>query len=218
MTYTVIIPAYNAASTLGDAIASLRAQTRPPARILVVDDGSSDGTGEVAAEAGADLLRQENKGPGAASTLGIGTVTTPYLGFLDADDLWLPQKAALQIGRLEAAGLDGVFGRMRLFRHGHPVEIGAPEQDGWARTTMLFRSDAVRRVGPVYDPPRGSRGDMVDWIARARETGLKLEMMPDIVALRRVIQGSMSFGRSEKDYGYLDVVRRALLRRREGGE
>ena len=67
--YSVIIPAYNAAPTLPEAVASLVGQTCPPARIIVVDDGSTDGTGALSGRLGAEVIRQENRGPGAAFAL-----------------------------------------------------------------------------------------------------------------------------------------------------
>jgi len=213
--YTVIIPAYNATRTLVDAIASLRGQTVPPARVVVVDDGSTDGTGDLARGLGIDVLRQDNQGPGAACNLALQAVDTAFAAYLDADDLWLPEKAALQLASLDAAaGLDAVFGHLRIFFHGRPVDPAARTHEGWGRTTMMIRTDRARQVGPIYDPPEGGRGDMIDWIARGREMGLQFQMSRSVVALRRVIPGSMSYGRDERDIGYLEVARRALIRRR----
>jgi hypothetical protein len=78
---------------------------------------------------------------------------------------------------------------------------------------MLMRTASARRVGPVIDPAH-SRGDMIDWIARARERDLRLEMMPKVLAL--IIPGSLSHGRDSRDYGYLQTVKAALDRRRRG--
>lgn len=212
--YTVIIPAYDAAVTIGESIASIRAQSRVPRRIIVVDDGSTDETAAIAAPY-ADVIRQENAGPGAACNRGLVEVDTPFVAYLDADDLWLPEKAATQLAVFAATpSVAGVFARLRLFRHGMAPEPDAPVREGWGRTTMMMRTEAVRATGPIYDPRSGGRGDMVDWIARAREMGFVLEMLPSVLALRRIIPGSMSFGRDDRDVGYLDVARRALARRR----
>lgn len=213
--YTVIIPAFNAAATLGEAIASIRAQTDTAARIIVVDDGSTDRTAALARAAGIDVLVQERQGPGAACNRAIGEVRTPFLAFLDADDLWLPDKIEHQVAAFEREpALDGVFGRVRLFLHGQAVDPDGPERDGWGRTTLLIRTARARAIGPMYDPPAGGRGDMVDWIARGRELGLRFAMQPVVVALRRIIAGSFSYGRDDRDAGYLEVVRRAIRRKR----
>jgi len=212
--YTVIIPAYNAAATIGEAIDSIRGQSHAARRIIVVDDGSSDDTAD-RARPYADVIRQANAGPGAACNRALAEVDTPFVAYIDADDIWLPGKAATQLALFaERPVVAGVFARLRLFRHGTAPDPDAPVRDGWGRTTMMMRTEAVRRTGPIYDPKSGGRGDMVDWIARAREIGFVLEMLPLVLALRRIIPGSMSFGRDERDTGYLDVARRALDRRR----
>ncbi|PIQ95751.1 MAG: glycosyl transferase, partial [Nitrospinae bacterium CG11_big_fil_rev_8_21_14_0_20_56_8] len=96
---SVIMPAYNAAASIPRALASIAAQTLTPSEIIIVDDGSSDGTAEIAERfadslGGAKLtvIRQHNKGAGAARNRAIAEATQPYLAFLDADDEWLPTK------------------------------------------------------------------------------------------------------------------------------
>ena len=218
--YSVVIPAYNAAATIGEAIHSILQQTVQPEKILVVDDGSTDDTGAVARQCAPAVvvLRQPNAGGAAATNRGIDAVETPLFACLDADDLWLPEKTARQLARLEAdPGLDGVFAQMRLFQHGQSADPDAPVRDAWGRPTMLIRTDRARMVGPLVEPPgSGGRGDMVDWISRARDLGLRLMMMPEVLALRRVMPGSMSHGFDKRDVGYLLAVKAALDRRRAG--
>jgi glycosyltransferase involved in cell wall biosynthesis len=100
----VIIPAYNAERYIGDALASVRGQMRDM-EVLVVDDGSTDGTVK-AAEAFADafdltVLRQKNGGPSAARNIAIQRARSPYIAFLDADDVMLPQRLATQTELLD---------------------------------------------------------------------------------------------------------------------
>ncbi len=100
---SAIIPSYNSAEMLTDAIASVLAQTRPPDEIIVVDDGSEDGTAEVCARLGTDIhyIHQDNAGASAARNTGIEAAGGDWLAFLDADDLWDPKKLELQITALE---------------------------------------------------------------------------------------------------------------------
>jgi glycosyltransferase involved in cell wall biosynthesis len=93
---SVVIPAYNVARYVAKAIESVRAQTLAPNEVIVVDDGSSDGTAAAAAHAGASVIRQENRGLAAARNAGIAVATQPWIAFLDADDRWLPGKLAQQ--------------------------------------------------------------------------------------------------------------------------
>ena len=216
--YSVVIPAFNAERTIGEAIESVLNQTVGPQAVIVVDDGSTDATAQCARALGERVIviRQSNTGCGAATTRGLDAVATPFVACLDADDLWVREKIALQMQRLAAVPeLAGVFSLARLFKHGEQPHPNAPVQEFWGRTTMLMRTASARRVGPVIDPAH-SRGDMIDWIARARELGLRLEMMQMVLALRRIIPGSLSHGRDSRDYGYLQTVKAALDRKRRG--
>jgi len=79
---------------------------------------------------------------------------------------------------------------------------------------MTIRREVFLEIGEVVDPP-GMRGEMIDWIARAREAGFLMKMLPEVLALRRVLRGSLSDGRDAvNDSGYLHIARAALLRRR----
>jgi glycosyltransferase involved in cell wall biosynthesis len=98
-----LIPTYNCAGFLPEAVASVRAQTVPVERIIVVDDGSTDDTAEVVGRLGADILylRQQNAGPSAARNAGIRAARTDWVALLDADDLWLPDKTERQLALLD---------------------------------------------------------------------------------------------------------------------
>ena len=117
---SVIIPAYNAESYLAETIESALAQTAPPAEILVVDDGSTDRTAEVARgfEArGVRVLRKANGGPASARNEAIRHSTGEYLAFLDSDDLWVPDKLEAQLAFLELRPDVGLtYGQARMFR------------------------------------------------------------------------------------------------------
>jgi hypothetical protein len=95
---SVVIPAYNAARFLPEAIDSVRRQTCPVDEIIVVDDGSTDDTKQVIGALGAGItyLRQANAGVSAARNRGIGIASGEIIAFLDADDCWLPQKVEHQ--------------------------------------------------------------------------------------------------------------------------
>jgi glycosyltransferase involved in cell wall biosynthesis len=108
---TAVIPLYNKAQHIAEALQSIHRQSVPPVQTIVIDDGSSDGgDGIVEAMARPDLLlvRQTNAGPGAARNHGLALAGTPYVAFLDADDIWLPH-------HLEA------LGHMAAAHHGLPL-------------------------------------------------------------------------------------------------
>ncbi len=99
---SVVIPSYNSADILPEAIASVIAQTRPADEIIVVDDGSGDHTAQACADFG-DAVRyihQQNAGASIARNTGIAAAAGNWLAFLDADDLWDPKKLQLQLAAL----------------------------------------------------------------------------------------------------------------------
>ena len=96
---SVIIPAYRAIATIGRTLASVAAQSVLPREVIVVDDGSDDGTFEKvqtwASKLGESKLiaiKEDHRGPGAARNKGLTTATSEFVAFLDADDEWLPGK------------------------------------------------------------------------------------------------------------------------------
>jgi len=110
---SVIIPAYNAASSIARALDSVLSQTFTDFEILVVNDGSPD-TPEL--ESVLDSYRthiiyhkQENRGAGAARNVGVNNARGQLLAFLDADDYWLPNYLESQMGVLQKSGADAVY-------------------------------------------------------------------------------------------------------------
>ena len=100
---SVVIPAYNSAEYLPRAVQSVRSQTQPVDEIIVVDDGSTDGTAAVAADLEPQIrcLAQDNQGPASARNTGVEAATGELIAFLDADDEWTADKTASQLAVLE---------------------------------------------------------------------------------------------------------------------
>lgn len=211
--YAVVIPAFNAARTLEDALASVQAQTTAPSAIVVVDDGSSDATAAIASRfAGVTVVRQRNSGPGAATDRGLDLVDAPFVAGLDADDLWFPEKSERQLARLGAEpSLDAVFCRAVSFPHGRAPSRGSASRDLWGRSAMMIRKASAVRIGPVADDDCGrAAGEMIRWLDLGRKKGLRFEMSPEVLVGRRIIEGSLSFNR---DPAALLPMIRARLRR-----
>ncbi|GAB4354640.1 MAG: hypothetical protein Fur0042_23700 [Cyanophyceae cyanobacterium] len=132
---SVIIPAYNAAATIAATVASALGQTYGDLEVIVVDDGSTDGTAAIVSDLGADprlrLLRYPNGGQAIARNRGIAAAVGELITFLDADDQWTPEKVAEQVRALdenpEAAiaygWTDYVDGAGRLLHRGSYVSL-----------------------------------------------------------------------------------------------
>jgi glycosyltransferase involved in cell wall biosynthesis len=103
-TISVILPVWNRAREVGNAIDSALAQTMPPLEVIVIDDGSTDATPEVLARYGERIIviRQSNQGVAAARNSGIAIARGELLAFLDSDDVWLPRKLELQAALFDA--------------------------------------------------------------------------------------------------------------------
>jgi glycosyltransferase involved in cell wall biosynthesis len=137
-TISVIIPTYNYARFLGEAIDSVLAQTRPALEIIVVDDGSTDDTPRILAEYGDRIrvIRQENLGASAARNTGIAAARGEWLAFLDSDDLWRPQKLECDAARIAA---DPDLGM---------VHCGAEQFDNTGQTLFVFLGGREGWVAP----------------------------------------------------------------------
>ena len=210
---SVIIPVYNGARFLAEAIQSVLDQTLPPDEIIVVDDGSTDGSAAIAAQnEGVFVLRQPHYGVGAALNLALNHASGDLLAFLDADDRWLPDKLEKQVAVLMAdPPLDMVFGHVRQF-HGTGGHAGET-QVGIHRGAMLVRRVTFDRVGTFVENP--DIHGFVDWFARAQESGLHSVVLSDVVFERRIHDDNLG-RRTQKaqSESYLRTLRLAVTRRR----
>jgi glycosyltransferase involved in cell wall biosynthesis len=223
---SVMIGVYNAERYLAEAIDSVFAQSYRPLELIVVDDGSDDGSGEVAHRYGAALTyaRQENAGNGSARNHAVRLASGELFAFLDADDRFVPGKLAQQFAALQAdPTLDMVFGHVREFVSPELTEVQratvrppAPQPLPWpAPNLMLIRRESFARVGPFSESVKV--GVTVDWYARAAEAGLRSAMLPEVVLERRLHLTNNGLRERDSRQQYLHVLKAALDRRRAHG-
>lgn len=219
---SVIIPCRDCERYVGEAIASVLAQTWRQREVIVVDDGSRDHSGEIVRRFGAAVRihRQPPAGPGAARNAGVGLAHGAFLAFLDADDLWPEDSLANRMASLASAPeLDVVVGHARQFispdasaevsqRVHCPVESVTVRVPG----TMLMRRAAFDRVGSFSTDVVVGEG--LDWWLRADELGLRSAAVADVVLLRRLHSANLGLVERGRRCDYLRVVRAALERRR----
>ena len=221
-----IIPVYNGEAYLREAVESILAQSYRPLEIIIVDDGSTDATALVARSFGDPVrwVHQENAGPAAARNRGIGEARGRFIAFLDADDLWLPERLVRQVAELEAD--PDLACSVCLIQNFWMPDVAAEAErrrddpragpvPGYLSTGMVVRREAFDAVGG-FDPSLG-HGDSADWVLRARSAGLRDRLLSQVLVRRRIHAGNRSRIHADASREeWLHLLKRALNQRRAG--
>src|SRR5207248_2331716 len=190
MKVSAIIPVRDAARYIGSSIESVLGQTKPPAEVLVIDDGSRDRTPHIVSafsQRGVRLIQQPPQGAAAARNCGVELACHELLAFLDADDLWTSTKMEQQCAALQSdASLDMVFGYVRQFvspdvEPETRARLRCPYESvpGYVPGSMLIRRESFERVG-LFEA-QWAVGEFTAWYARARFLGLREKMLPTVL-------------------------------------
>lgn len=216
---TVVIPVYNGASFLPEAIDSVLSQGYPALEIIVVDDGSEDDIASVVDRLPVDVrfFPRDNMGPAGARNHGIRDASGEFIAFLDVDDLWPEGNLPLLVDRLIKLPEIGVIhGRAQLVRNGPGSEL---EYMGNPAETFphyigagLYRRTAFQRVG-LFDKDLRF-GEDTDWFNRAREAGLPIEHVDEVTLFVRRHEGNMTRGKTMAELNPLLLLKKALDRQR----
>ncbi len=220
---SVIIPVYNGEKYLAEAIESILAQTYRPIEIILVDDGSTDRSSNIAKVFSEHVyyLYQSNRGCSAARNTGIKKAQGNFYAFLDQDDLWTRDKLERQMADLESdSDLHIVFGHVIHFyspdideitkqRTSCPIE----KMPGYHHGTLLVSRDAFNHVGLFNE--QWECGEFLDWSFRAQEKGYKSLMMPEVMMKRRIHSSNMGILMRDIRPDYIRVLKAALDRRRK---
>jgi glycosyltransferase involved in cell wall biosynthesis len=222
MTISVIIPVYNCERYVGEAVESVIRQSYRPMEIILIDDGSTDGSSEAIKRFGSQVryIYQPNNRQGAARNRGVEMATGEFLAFLDADDLWLEDKLKIQMSAFDAdARLEAVLGHIEQF---HSPELDEEwKKKTWCPTeplpgvcpsAMLIKRESFLRVGMFETEMRV--GEFQSWYMRATEADLRSLMLTDVVARRRLHDQNNGIVRREDFDERLRILKAALDRRR----
>jgi glycosyltransferase involved in cell wall biosynthesis len=221
---SVIIPVFNAASFLPQAVASIERQGHQDLEIIVVDDGSTDNTAEVARSlrSVSKYFYQENRGPSAARNVGLKQAEGEFIAFLDADDQWPEGKLDLQLGRLRAEPhLDVVLGRIKYISlpGAEAIDIAFETEDRTLTHVHLgsgvYRRQVFDRVGLFEERLRYSED--VDWFMRAREEDISMVILGEVTLLYQLHAGNMTREMTAERSNLAAVMRLSLERRRRRG-
>ncbi len=202
MKVAVVMPCYNSSRYLGEALASVFAQTRAPDEVIVVDDASTDDSVEIARKAGATVIASErNIGPASARNLGIASTSADLIAFLDSDDCWMPHHLATLLPAFEQDP-DTVFafGRVRNYER-PPVHITAnlvAARDIFlellvtnvvVQSATIARREALRAVGGYPEGMRYSE-DYSLWLRLAMNA--RVATTDAATCRRRTHEGQLS--------------------------
>ena len=219
---SVVIPVFNGERFLREVVQSVLDQKYSPVEIIVVDDGSTDGTAAVARSLGETVryLRQTNQGPAAARNRGIERAQGSLIAFADADDLWPSEKLELQLPYLiNDMAIEIVMGRIQQVRLSKTVN-GQTQAEEFAEPAFsvnlgsaVIRKSVFERVGLFDETMRYSED--VDWFMRAREAGAAIVAIDAVTLLYRQHEENMTRGKSTTELNVLKALKRSLDRRRQ---
>ena len=235
---TVVVPAFRAVATIRRCLQSVAEQTVKPGAVIVVDDGSGDGTAE-AAEACRGMLdgiiltvvRQDNAGPGAARNRALRETSSEYVAFLDADDEWLPRKIEVSMDGLYGTRLAFVAHNLFLVRNGGVAELDCARhfaraidpytaliRRGFVATsTVVARRKAVLAVGG-FDPSLPAGQDYDLWLRLCGPAEESFVILPNALSRCHVMPGSVTSHAAQRRRCALRILNRHLpyLRGRGG--
>jgi glycosyltransferase involved in cell wall biosynthesis len=212
---SVVIAVRDGERYLGQALDSVLAQTAPPLDVVVVDDGSADGTVALASSYGRPVrvVSQRRAGQAGALNRGVAETTADVLAFLDHDDLWPPDSLERRLEPLAAGGDDAaVFGRVEQFLSPEldpdtvRVRFDAGPRRVDALGTMVIRRPAFSLVGPLDEGL--ASGAVIEWVSRALAAGIQALHIDDVVLRRRIHGGNWGLAMGARARaGLLEVVR-----------
>lgn len=225
MLVSAIIPVYNGEQFLAEAIQNIQHQNYHPLEIIVVDDGSTDGTAEVAASFKDSIhyVYQSNSGPSAARNRGIKIAKGDIITFLDTDDLWSDNKLAVQVSYLASHPsveiIQGLIQQMKLAqleaKQQAIFEEYYPPYNFINLGSAIYRKSVFDKIG-LFDETL-SYGEDVDWFIRAWENGVSKVVLEQVTLFYRKHQENMTFGKNLVELGFVRIFKKHLDRCRLRG-
>jgi glycosyltransferase involved in cell wall biosynthesis len=220
-----VVPVYNGSRYLAETLDSIIAQTYKLIEVIVVDDGSTDLSAEIARQhsTGIRVYAQANAGPAAARNNGISHANGEFIALLDADDLWHSEKLERQMNRfrerpelgfcvthVEHFWIPELEAEKKSFEGSHMTE----PLPGYNGSTLLARSNAFTKVGKFCESM--AHTSETDWFLRAGEAGVPGELLTDILVRRRMHYTNRSRVRSSNSTEeYLRFIKARLDQKRK---
>ena len=219
---SVIVPVYNGEKFLREAIQSAVDQSYSNVEIIIIDDGSTDSSGQIAQSfEGLRYVYQDNHGLTASRNAGLRIAEGEWITFLDADDLWHRDKLRDQIEYHLAHPEIGLSFTLEKFFFEKRNEI-----PNWARkrvfqsehiaycagSSMIHR-DVFAKIGMFS--PEDPAADMTEWLFRAKDQGVKYGEIHSLLLYRRIHENNLSHNVSDQKHALLETVHASILRQRK---
>lgn len=217
---SIIIPVFNGGKYIRAAIESIFAQNYTPYEIIVVDDGSTDETPDVICEyPGIRYFQQENDGPAAARNTGISATNGSIIAFLDADDIWHPNKLSSQILMLlQNPGLGYVLCRMHVFCEPGETLPSILNEEHYSKaptacipSALVVRRSVLEMVG-LFNPLLRTAED-ADWFARAKDMNIPSKTLDMVLLEKRLHQNNISLTDTHNNANLLTALRQSITRK-----
>jgi len=219
---SVVVPVYNAADFIAEAIDCIFSQEYRNLEVIIVDDGSTDGTASALPprEARLRYLRQENRGAASARNYGLRAARGELITFLDADDLWSAN--AIDVLTRYLVGhqdIEIAMGRLQYARHVPSFPPGKFRLEPFAEPCIslsldagVFRRSVFDKVG-YFDVSMRTSED-IDWFMRAREAGVAIHFLEDVVLFYRRHDHNLTQDRDVSHSDFARALKKSLDRRR----
>lgn len=219
---STIIPVYNGEAYLAEAVESVQRQNCEPLEIIIVDDGSMDGTAKITAALKGNVcyFYQFNSGPPVARNKGLRMALGNVIAFLDADDLWSENKLDIQLAHLARdSSLEIILGYTQLIRPSkseHNKITYEKHLEPWPAMSLgsaIMRKSVFDKVGffdeaQVYD-------DDVDWLLRAKELSINTLIHPEITQFYRRHKDNITNQRQLDQKYFIGALKKSIDRRRQ---
>ncbi len=217
---SVVLPVYNGEKYIKQTLESVLGQSYENIELIVIDDGSEDQSATIVksiTDARINYQFQENQGQSAAINFGVSTAKGAILCFIDADDLWAENKLSRQIAILKKNPDDLVFTYMQQFlspeiERSEKVVPEAP-QPGFSRGTMMLSAATWQKVGDFSTELK--LGEFIDWFSRAREKGLTHQMIPEVLAFRRIHEHNISTLQADRRSDFVKIMKQRIDQKRK---
>ncbi|HEX4507146.1 MAG TPA: glycosyltransferase family A protein [Alphaproteobacteria bacterium] len=218
---SAIMPVHNGAAHMADGLRSILAQKRPPDEIIVVDDGSTDGSGALAKQVAplATVIDQPNQGPAQARNAGVAAARHEYIALLDHDDLWPPGRTERLLACAKANPAAGIVcGRTEMVAAGPGVTLDQRLlRASGTNIPFLFPSALIRRAVWIelggMDPGRDHAED-TDLYLRIVEAGIPVAFIEATTLIYRHHGNNRSRAVEQSQAALMGSLRASLLRRR----